>query len=154
MNETESLTIKIGLSGTYWDRQPQFEISVDDRMMKKETISAVSGEIEYHEFTVDLEPGDHVLGIRLPNKVSTDTVENADKTEIVKDLLLNIESIEIDEVEIGVCKWQESEYITDELVKFNGTATNRIENCVNLGFNGQYRLKFSSPFYIWLLDKL
>lgn len=154
MSETESLQIKIGLSGTYWDRPPQFEISIDDRVVKQGTISAPSDEIEYHEFTADLDLADHVLGIRLLNKQITDTVQTDDKTQILKDLLLNVESIEIDEVEVGVCKWNESEYITDEFVKFNGSTTNRLEQCVNLGFNGQYRLKFTSPFYIWLLEKL
>jgi len=154
MSDQESLAFKIGLSGTYWDRQPQFEITIDDRVVKTGTIMAPSDEIEYHEFTADLALEDHVLGIRLLGKQVTDTVQNEDKTQIVKDLLLNINSIEIDEVEVGGCKWEESEYITDSPVQFNGQTTHRLEQCVNLGFNGQYRLKFASPFYIWLLEKL
>lgn len=154
MSETESLTIKIGLSGTYWDRPPQFEISIDDRVVTAQTVSAPSGQTEYHEFPAELSPGEHVLGIRLLNKQTTDTVQSGDKSEIIKDLLLNIESIEIDEVEIAGAKWYDSEFITDQPVQFEGKTVNRLEKCVNLGFNGQYRLKFTSPFYIWLLEKL
>jgi hypothetical protein len=154
VSELEILTFKIGLSGTYWDRQPQFEVSLDDQVFKQGTISSPSGEIEYHEFSTELSAGDHVLGIRLLNKQPTDTVQSDDKSHIVKDLLLNVESIEIDEVEIAGAKWYDSEFITDQPVEFGGQTVNRLEKCVNLGFNGQYRLKFASPFYIWLLEKL
>jgi hypothetical protein len=154
MSDRESLTFKIGISGTYWDRCPQFEISLNDQIFHQGVISAPSGQTEYHEFSAELSAGDHVLGIRLLNKQPTDTVQSSDKSQIVKDLLLNVESIEIDDVEIAGAKWYDSEYITDQSVQFEGQTVNRLEKCVNLGFNGQYRLKFTSPFYIWLLEKL
>jgi len=154
VTDSELLTFKIGVSGTYWDRCPQFEISLDDQIFHQGTVSAPSGQIEYHEFSTELSAGEHVLGIRLLNKQPTDTVQSDDKSHIVKDLLLNIESIEIDEVEIAGSKWYDSEFVTDQPVQFNGQTVNRLKKCINLGFNGQYRLKFASPFYIWLLEKL
>lgn len=154
MSDVELLKFKIGISGTYWDRCPQFEISIDDQLVKQGVINAPSGTVEYHEFEHELDAGEHVLGIRLLGKQATDTVQSDDKNQIIKDLLLNVESVEIDEVEIGICKWKCSEFITDTPVQFNGETVNKLQQCVNLGFNGQYRLKFSSPFYIWLLEKL
>lgn len=154
MSDTESLTFKIGISGTYWDRCPQFEISLDGVVLESGAITASSDSVEYYEFVRELEAGEHVLGIRLLGKQDSDVVQNADQTQIEKDLLLNVVSIEIDEVEVGVCKWRCSEYHTDQPVKFAGETTSLIKNCVNLGFNGQYQLKFNSPFYIWLLETL
>lgn len=154
MSDLETLNFKIGISGTYWDRRPQFEISIDNQVIKQGVIDAPSDTVEYHEFAHELDAGEHVLGIRLLGKQATDTVQSDDKNQIIKDLLLNVESVEIDEVEIGVCKWKCSEFITDVPVQFNGETVNKLQRCVNLGFNGQYQLKFSSPFYIWLLEKL
>ena len=99
------------------------------------------------EFTCDLEEDqDHLLEIRLVNKTSKDTVTEND--EIVKDTLLNIDSIAIDDIELGDLKWSMSEFVGDN--------PNRpiLQRCVNLGWNGSYHLKFTSPFYIWLLENM
>lgn len=154
MGDVESLAFKIGLSGTYWDRKPEFEIRLNNKLITSGKISADSGSTEYFTFTSELEPGNHVLGIRLLNKQITDTVQSEDKSTIVNDLLLNIESIEIDEVEVGMCKWYESVYILDTPAQFNNQTVTQLEKCVNLGFNGEYQLKFTSPYYIWLLEQL
>jgi hypothetical protein len=99
------------------------------------------------EFSADvLEEQEHCLEIRLENKTNSDTIARGD--EIVKDMLLNIDSIEIDEIDLGEVKWNKSEFVADD--------PNRptLKNCVNLGWNGSYQLKFTSPFYLWLLENM
>ena len=69
-------------------------------------------------------------------------------------MLLNIESIEIDDIDIGHLRYTASKY---ELVKkqvFNGAIVSELKSCVNLGFNGTYVMQFDSPFYLWLLENL
>ena len=63
-------------------------------------------------------------------------------------MLLNIDSIEIDEIDISELKWSASEFVADD--------PNRptLQECVNLGWNGSYQLKFTSPFYLWLLENM
>lgn len=143
----ETLKFKIGLSGTFWDKVPQFSILIDD----KTYISgfADSKDTKYFEFTDDLEEDKiFTLKIRLENKSDFDTVESENKTEILKDLLLNIDHIEIDEIDIADLKWSLSEFIADDSLRPT------LKNCVNLGWNGTYELKFTTPFYLWLLENI
>ena len=141
---TETLDFKITLSGTYWDKKPSFVIAVNGEEVIKSTISAPSGEHEVYEFKLDLdEDAEHVLSVSLEGKTFSDTVQNADKTEILKDMLLNIEQVEIDGINIGTLKWTHTEYKHDGEVE---TKT------VNLGRNGSWELKFNLPFYIWMLE--
>ena len=96
------------------------------------------------EFTADLEEvTKHTICVRLLNKEDSDTVQNEDETEIVKDMLLNIEEIYLDDISLGTLKWTHSKYVA------NGKT---YENCVNLGWNGDWILEFDSPFYLWLLE--
>jgi hypothetical protein len=95
--------------------------------------------------------GPHELKIRLENKTDTDTVIEND--EVVKDMLLNISDINVDDISLGNLLWS-AEYILDKPQIYKGQTIDHLDGCVNLGWNGTYILKFSSPFYIWLLEKL
>lgn len=146
---TEALGFKIGLSGTYWDKKPDYTILVDNVECVKGTIKGNSDELELVEFTCDLvDNQEHTLQIRLENKTMSDVVESEDKTSILKDMLLNIESIEIDGIDMGQMKWSQSEFVGDHPDR------PRLDSCVNLGWNGTYSFKFSSPFYLWLLENM
>ena len=103
--------------------------------------------LSYIEFTEDvIEDQEHVLEIRLENKTNADTLTK--DGEIVKDMLLNIDSIEIDEIELGEIKWNLSEFVADDPKR------ETLKRCVNLGWNGSYKLKFTTPFYLWLLESM
>jgi hypothetical protein len=143
----ESLTFKIGLSGTFWSKFPKYSVAVNGQSFAKGIIG--SSDTGYIEFTCNLQENtEHELQIRLENKIKDDTVENEDKTGIVKDMLLNIDSIEIDGIDIGQLKWTASKFYPDD------KGYNELANCVNLGWNGTYVLKFNSPFYPWLLENM
>lgn len=140
----ETLKFKIVLSGTFWDKKPAFSVWVDDVAYASGSIeSAEHCNIEFEASLV--EDAQHELKIRLENKNDTDTVV-VDNT-IVKDMLLNIESIEVDDIELGNIKWSNSIFIPDD--KENRPV---LKSCLNLGWNGAYTISFTSPFYIWLLE--
>lgn len=141
----ETLKFKIVLSGTFWDKVPAYSVLINSH----EYASGTTNTEQLVEFSCDLdEDTEHTLEIRLTNKSDNDTVENENKTAILKDMLLNIDSIEIDEIDISELKWSASEFVADD--------PNRptLRECVNLGWNGSYLLKFTCPFYLWLLEKL
>ena len=144
---TETINIKLGLSGTYWRRQPEFSVSIDGEEKHTSLVKEESGKKFFVDFDVELaEEQDHVLEIRLFNKMDSDTVQDESKTKILKDMLLNIESLEIDGISIDRLLWEKCEYIAD-----NGES---MSHCVNLGKNGTWSLKFQCPFYIWLLENM
>jgi len=138
----ETLNFKIGLTATYWGRKPQYTVLLNGTTYAE---GQCDDSTLYVKFSADvLEDRAHCLEIRLENKTNLDTVVQGN--EIVKDMLLNIDSIEIDDIELGEVKWNKSEFRPDDPNKPTLT------RCVNLGWNGSYQLKFSSPFYLWLLD--
>ena len=147
MNE-ENLKFDISLSGTYWGKKPQFSIWLDDHPIIQSELAHETQQVKF-EHTID--EGEHTLKIRLENKTNSDTlVEN---NEVVKDMLLNIDDITIDDISLGNLLWS-AEYILDHPQQYNGQTIDHLDGCVNLGWDGTYILKFSSPFYIWLLEKL
>lgn len=141
----ETLSFKIGLSGTFWDKRPAFSIWLNDIKYVSGTLETDS--VEFFQFTADvIEDQESTLKIRLENKTDKDTI--VEDGVIVKDMLLNIESIEIDDIDISTAKWDESSFIGDDPKR------PILKKCVNLGWNGAYTLKFESPFYLWLLERL
>ena len=147
--EHESLEFVVTVSGTYWDKKPQFSIWLDDQVIIQTSISSESQ--QPHKFTRTIDEGEHTLKIRLENKSSSDTqIVNG---EVTNDMILNIDDITIDDISLGQLLW-DAEYVLDKPQQYNGKEITQLSNCVNLGWNGTYVLKFSSPFYIWLLEKL
>ena len=147
--QEENLSFKISLTGTFWDRRPQFSVWLDDHVVIQSEIASSAEQIVSFERRVD--EGDHTLKIRLENKTTSDTViENG---EVVKDMLLNIDDIMIDDISLCNLLWS-AEYILDKKETYKGQNIDHLDGCVNLGWNGTYVLKFTSPFYVWLLEKL
>ncbi len=147
--QEENLSFKISLTGTFWDRRPQFSVWLDNHVVIQSEIASSAEQIVAFERRVD--EGPHELKIRLENKVDADTVIEND--EVVKDMLLNIDNITIDDIGLGNLLWS-AEYILDEKQMYQGKEIDQLDGCVNLGWNGTYVLKFTTPFYVWLLEKL
>jgi len=148
MADLERLHFKIGLGGTYWKKVPVYSILINDKVIQSAKVAGASDEVEIIEFDADIEEGPARLQIRLENKDWTDTIQNEDKTEILKDMLLNIVSVEIDEIDLGNLIFTKSEFVGDD------SSRPVLDCCVNLGWNGTWTLPFDSPFYIWLLENI
>lgn len=154
--DKETLHFKVGLSGTTATKQPEFKINVNGNNFYHGSLTQAPNTTEYFEFDVELEEGKHDLKIELLNKTTADTVKDA-QGNIVDDMLLNIDLIEVDNIDLGVLRWTGSVYeptypdnYTDEAQK----QVKEVKNCINLGWNGVWRLPFDSPFYIWLLENI
>ena len=148
MTDLERVQVKLGISGTYWDKKPQYRVEYNDVVVCQGEITADSDVVEYVEFDCEYTTDEVVLKVYLTNKTNSDTVENADKTGIVNDMLLNIVSCEIDEIDLGNLVYMKSEFIADD------PARPTIKECINLGWNGAWCLRWGNPFYIWLLENI
>jgi hypothetical protein len=149
---SESLLIKLGVSGTFWDRRPEFRVSFNGTPVAHGHFQADSGATEYIEFTAEYSTDNAVLTVELLNKRPTDTVENADKTAIVQDMTLGIVALEIDDINMmpilhGVCEYRPvyPEHYSGEPV---------LQKCVTLGWPGVWSISWSNPYYLWLLEHL
>ena len=145
-----ALTFEVILSGTYWGKKPQFSVWLDEHVIVQSEI-VKSNVRQSIKFEREVDDGLHQLKIRLENKTTQDTVI-ADG-EIVKDMLLNIDDVIIDDISLGQLLW-DAEYHLDVAQVYNGNTITQLDRCVNLGWNGTYILNFSTPLYVWLLEKL
>jgi hypothetical protein len=141
----ETLNFKIELDVTFWDKKPEYKILLND-------VEKSSGHIDKNtiiEFDTDLEDNaEHKLEIKLLNKEYTDTLQSDDKSEILKDMLLHVKQIMIDNIPLDYLIYSKSQYVPFD----NSHPT--LDKCVDLGWNGTYILTFSTPFYIWLLENM
>jgi hypothetical protein len=156
MTNKERIHFKIGLTRSSDVKHPKFRIHLDNNLKIDSTVSTAAGVTEFFEFDVELDEGEHYLSIDLINKSPDDTKLN-DAGEIVEDLLLNIVSIEIDEIDIGFLSYTLSTYnpvYPDSYIDNDQKKITTIKNCVNLGWNGTWKLPFTSPVYVWLLENI
>lgn len=151
MENIETLKFKIGLSGSSSKKNPHFTIALNGKEYVKSKLTGGPNAIEYFEFECDLEEAEYALEISLLNKLPSDTTLD-ENGNIVEDLLLTIESLEIDEIDLGQLKWTLSTYYPKYPNSFPNKHITEVKNCVNLGWNGTWTLPFKSPFYIWLLE--
>jgi hypothetical protein len=154
--DKETLHFKVGLSGSSEQKQPKFSIAIDGNIVQEGTLSQAPNVTEYFEFDVSLTEEPHELQISFINKLPADTIKDSDGN-IVGDMLLNIDSIEIDEINLGTLPWTSSIYnpiYPDSYMDRDQKNIKDVTNCVTLGWNGIWRLPFHSPFYIWLLENI
>ena len=157
---TEKLKFKIELFSTMWDLPPQVEILINDKSFYKNSISATEEAPEVIEFEHETKEGnEYNLQIKLFGKQTNQTVVN-EKGDILNDQLLNIKNIEIDEIDIGSLVYK-GEYTPEypqpwaaQQAESGNTLPKSLQNVTQMGHNGTWQLKFTAPFYMWLLENL
>ena len=157
---TEKLKFKIELYATMWNKSPHAEIMINDKSFFKGEITGTEEKPDIIEFEHALVEGeDSSLSIHRSGKGKYDTVLN-EKGDILKDQLLNIKSIEIDEIDIGALVY-EGIYTPDypepwaSQQREAGVVLEKTsKNVTQMGHNGVWTLSFTSPFYMWLLENL
>jgi len=132
--DSNNYTVPLGFSVVYRD-----QVVVDiDHVDNKRTIG----------FDLELEDGDHELQFTMKNKTIDDTTVD-EVGNIITDACLTINSVEIDKVALGYNFIKHSVYCHN----FNGNQDTIEEPFYGtMGCNGTVIFKFSSPFYIWLLE--
>ena len=157
---TEKLKFKLELYATMWDKAPHAEIVVDGKSYYNSEITSTQDNPTLIEFEAELEEGKECsLIIKRSNKARNQTVVN-EKGDLLKDQLLHIKSIEIDEIDIGGLVYEgvytpkyPEPWATQQ--RDSGTELREsFKNVTQMGHNGEWKFKFTSPFYMWLLENL
>jgi hypothetical protein len=105
----------------------------------------------YH-FSHDIsdEDGEHELAIELYGKLPKHTVVDSEGN-IINDAMLSVSNISIDGIPM--------DQVISEVAKYhhnyNGTQPETQDKFYgNMGCNGQLKLKFTTPIYLWLLENM
>lgn len=150
------MNITIHLQGIWWDEAPKTKISFDG-------IDIWQGTIEYDTrqcFDISTDgKNESVLSVELYDKKVNQTV--CEGGAIVRDQLLTIERIIIDDIDLGLVLFNNSQYwprypehMIAEYAARNETLPHWLKNITTLGWNGVWQLKFEHPFEIWYLENL
>jgi len=141
-----------------WDKPPVADIKINEKSFFKEEITSTNDKPTIIEFEHELEAGKCDLIINRSNKNKKQTVVEDGK--IVKDQLLHIKSIEIDEIDIGslvyegIYKPEYPEPWATQQAETGNKLPETLKNVTQMGHNGTWTLSFTSPFYMWLLENL
>ena len=157
---TEKLKFKLELYATMWDQPPVAEILINEKSFVKKEITGTDQKPDLIEFEHELEGNkDYTLIIKRSGKGKNQTVIN-EKGDILKDQLLHIKTIEVDEIDIGALVY-EGEYTPEypepwatQQRESGNDLKDSFKNVTKMGFNGTWNFKFESPFYMWLLENL
>ena len=157
---TEKLNFKLELYATMWDKPPVAEIKINSKSYFKSEVTSTEQDPTVIEFEVELTEGsEYNLVIERFGKENNQTVIN-EKGDILKDQLLHIKNIEIDEIDIGALVYEgvytpkyPEPWATQQRESGNDLKDS-FKNVTQMGFNGTWNFRFESPFYMWLLENL
>jgi hypothetical protein len=157
---TEKLKFKLELYATMWDKPPVADIKLNSKSYFKSEITGTKQSPNVIEFEAELAEGsEYNLIIERSGKGNNQTVIN-EKGDILKDQLLHIKGIEIDEIDIGALVY-EGMYTPDypepwatQQRESGNDLKDSFKNVTQMGFNGTWNFRFQSPFYMWLLENL
>jgi len=157
---TEKLKFKIEFYATMWDKPPHAEVLINDISHYKGEILGTKDKPTLIEFEQELEENkSYDLTIHRTGKAKNQTVIN-EKGDILKDQLLHIKSIEIDEIDIGGLVYEgvytpiyPEPWATQQRHEGNELKES-FKNVTIMGHNGKWSFTFGSPFYMWLLENL
>ena len=155
----EKLKFKLELYSTYWDKTPRAEILINNHSHYNQEITGTEKEPTVIEFEHELKEGEQYSLIieRSGKDIRQTVVENG---QIIKDQLLHIKSIEIDEIDIGALVYsglytpQYPEPWASQQRQAGNALPESFKNVTSMGHNGRWELGFTSPFYMWLLENL
>ena len=143
--------LKIGLKSTWWDRPPHVRIHTnndilfDDKVEQDKTL-----EFKF----INFDSTTCQLCIELVGKTDDQTVVDLDNN-IVKDQLIQVEKIEIDDIDLGILIFTKGIYYPEYPLHLqNQDLPLAMPSIDTFGFNGKWVLEFDLPFAIWYLENL
>jgi|TARA_R110000850_G_scaffold174867_1_gene300383 hypothetical protein len=157
---TEKLKFKLELYATMWDRPPHAEILIRDKSHFRGDITGTEDKPDVVEFEHEFTEGEkNELIIKRSGKDKNQAVVN-ENSDLLKDQLLHIKSIDIDEIDIsglvyeGIYTPEYPEPWATQQREAGKELPESFKNVTAMGHNGEWSFKFESPFYMWLLENL
>jgi hypothetical protein len=153
MSDLEKVDFKLTLSAEWYRLPCHVKIWLDDELIEDTEISERKSQGEKRVIAVgrELADGEHTIKIQYLDKENPDTTID-EQGNILKDHLLNIDEIEIDEIELGFMAFKEGVFYPDS--SMHPDLPEIMRDMVCIGYNGTWELKFQVPTYIWFLENL
>ena len=144
MQSTTKISCRIGTTNT--SAPLSMEIWLDDQ---KQFDQIIAGTVDC-ECEVNEDQADHLLKFVMKNKTNAHTQIDSDGN-IINDARLTVENVAFEGIVLGQLFLDQAVYIHD----FNGTQPQIDDKFFGeMGCNGELKLCFTTPVYLWLLDNM
>jgi hypothetical protein len=157
MDKFEQIDFAVHLEHTSGSKKPEVKVFLNEELMFHDSLQVPANVTQIIRFQKQLaENQAHTITIELCNKDSGDTKVD-DIGNIVEDWLLAVENIFVDDISLDYLLWSESRYYPnypDNYLDEQQKSVAELTECVHLGWNGKWQLSFTSPFYLWLLERI
>jgi hypothetical protein len=154
---SDNVEFEISMAAQWWRDPPKVNIYIDNTLVDFEVFVDASkdkDETKVFKFNKELEEGEHSIVVEYLNKTNADTVID-EEGNILKDQLLFIENVSIDDIELGnVVRKCSAFYPTAERLASLDWLNPELKGQIVSGHPGKWILKFSTPTYLWLLENL
>jgi hypothetical protein len=149
---SEEVEFEITLASEWHQRSPHVKIFIDSTLIEECNVDPRITDKEHLKINWKgaLEEGDHLIRIQMLDKTHVETVIHSDGVTILKDQLLHVESISIDQIDLGFLVYKLGKFYPDKNLRPD--LDDVIPNLTCIGYNGEWQLKFSVPTYLWLLE--
>lgn len=138
----ELVKIQVGIRPIFHHTPTKYKILIDNTPVFESHRGLVSEQVQQHNLSVELDPGQHVLGVR------------------IEPTNLQFENIEITSVSFNDQPLREadlylmSKYHLDQARDIDGVSQHILDQCKILGWAGTYEIAFSSPVMPWIIRNL
>ena len=156
---TEDIDFHIELFATFWDKKPTCAIKINDTEVWNGIIDGTEDKPNVIKFNHQLE-ADKDYHLKLIRQGKDDAQTVVENDQIVKDQMLHIKAISIDEIDIGSLVYMgvyEPDYPEpwkSEQIKLGVDLPKTRKFITEMGWNGTWTFSFTSPLYMWLLNNL
>lgn len=148
----EEVEIGVKLSSDWFLTPPAFEFWIDDIKVVDDFVPEKNKENKEKmlSWIGNLDEGEHTIKIVLKNKSMRETVISKLDNNIIHDQLLYVDDVSIDQINLGFLVFKLSKFFPDNTIRPDLDDVIPNLNCI--GYNGEWRLKFRVPTYLWLLE--
>tara|TARA_A100001011_G_C13804626_1_gene632405 strand:+ start:19 stop:498 length:480 start_codon:yes stop_codon:yes gene_type:complete len=156
---SENIDFHIELFATYWDKVPNCKISINDTEVWSGDVDGTKDNPTVIKFNHKLE-AEQEYNLKLDRQGKDNTQTIVENGEMIKDQMLHIKSILIDEIDIGslvymgVYKPEYPEPWKSEQIEAGVELPETKKFVTEMGHNGTWTFTFTSPLYMWLLNNL
>ena len=156
---TEKLKFRLELYATMWDRPPHVEIMINDQSMFKKDITGTLDKPDLVEFEYEMtEDQEYRLIINRSGKQGKSNLTNTDTDHgVVWPEQIESQTVADEDGKIiydGVYTPRYPEPWVTRQRESGAKIPESFKNVTQLGHDGEWKLTFSSPFYMWLLENL
>lgn len=148
------MKIKLSIRAEFWNKKPKIDIYIDN-IIKDSFVFNTHDTVSFI-YEDDLKDGPHTLRVVYNNKTNRDTILD-DNKNIIKDVLIFIESLEFEDIDVNYLLTVNSEYIPNYPEPYYSQQKLKPAKTIQsttLGWNGIWNFPFTTPVFDWFVENL